>query len=408
MAAERVIGRRRTALALRGIAAVLVVLLGGAGAVVVGTLDTAPAVTARLPADAGPVRARSAVQHRGVRVGEVAEVRAGPGGADLLLRIDPRHLDDIPAGVRVRLLPRTLFGDQYLDLVPGTPTGGTLTAGARLEPDTSTPTIRLYDLYSRAHRLLVALEPAELQVALAALAEALAGRGERLGEVLDQAAASAPVLARLGADLATVAELGADLAEAAPDLLAAMEDATVLSGPLAGPGAIDELLSAGLATTGASRRFLDAHAEQAIRLVRSTEPIVEVLAEHPTAFSDARRGMDRFLDGANRAFATGFFRIRAAVTLDDPHPYDAADCPRYPGLDGPNCAEPTSTEPASIGPVGGPAERDAMRRLAPLLPPPAPPRPGESRPGPPPPEPSPDLLGVLLAPLVRGTEVVVP
>ena len=63
----------------------------------------------------------SDVKVRGVIVGEVREVeaerRAAPPSS---WRIDPEYLDQIPADVTARLLPKTLFGERFVSLeLPG-------------------------------------------------------------------------------------------------------------------------------------------------------------------------------------------------------------------------------------------------------------------------------------------------
>lgn len=395
-------------MAARGLAAVLV-LVAGACAVVAGgsgAFGADPVVTATLPAAAGPVRESSAVQYRGVRVGTIGAVEPGAGGSTLTLRMEPEQLDRVPAGVRVRLLPRTLFGDQYLDLaVPrGEPETGRLATGARLPADRTEPALRLYQVYTRAHRLVDALQPAQLQVALTALADSLRGRGERLGTMIDEASAlageSRPVLDHLGGDLRAAAALGEDLRAGAPDLVRSLDNAVALSDVVVQRRRnISDLMSGGADLTGRADRLLAENEQRTVQLVRSADPIAEVLAKNPDGLTSTKAGLDAFLDGANRAFATGFFEIRAKLSFGRPHPYGPQDCPRYPGSNGPNCGAAAGARPAPsgpIGPVGGPAELDAMRRLAPLLPP-AGPRP-----------PSPHMLGLLLGPVVRGSEVVVP
>ncbi|MGW5647850.1 MCE family protein [Saccharopolyspora sp. NPDC003752] len=398
---RRSAARRRNVLAVRGFVALLVLfvaatatVLGGAGA-----FRSDPEVTTVLPAAAGLIRPETPVQYRGVRVGRLAGVEPGSGGSRLTLRLDPDELAAIPGDVRVRLMPRTVFGDQYLDLVaPESPGGTALAAGAEVPADDSRPTTQLYHAYTRLYELVDSLQPARLQVALSALAEALRGRGAQLGGVLDDAAqlTAGPAFDDLGEDVHALSVLGADIAAATPDAVRALDDAVALSGTIVQrKQAIGDLLGAGLAFTDRSQRFVDENAQRIIHIVRATDPIAEVVGRYPDAVRNGVGGLDAFLDGANRAFATGFLKIRMSGTLDRPYPYSPADCPRYPGLAGPNCGAEQPRGP--IGPVGGPQELDAMRQLAPLLPiPPA------AAP------PSPDVLGLLLGPVVRGSEVVTP
>lgn len=389
-------------MALRGAAAVTALLVGAVATIAgsAGMFGSEPEVTTTLPAAAGPIRESTPVQFRSVEVGSLAEVVPGDGGARLTLRMDSERIAEIPADVRVRLLPRTLFGNQYLDLAGPERRGGSrLTAGADLLPDTSRPTAQLYTTYTRMYRLLDALEPARVQVALTAMADSLRGRGERLGGMIDDSAAlvdqARPVLDNLGPDLRTMAEVGDDLRAAAPDLARSLDNAVALSAVVVEQREnIGSLLTGGIEVTDRAQRFADAHGDRAVQLVRTADPITDVLGANPGALGDAKEGLDAFLDGANRAFSTGFFKIRAKATLESPHPYGPQDCPRYGRVSGPNCAAAES-----IGPVGSPQEDDVMRRLAPLLP-----APGNAPAAPP----SPDLLGLMLGPMVRGSEVMTP
>lgn len=404
----------RTSLIFRGLAIVVVLALVAGGVIAggAGLFRSPPEVTTALSAAAGPIREDTPVQFRGVRVGELTDIDAGGRGSRLTLQLEPAHMDRIPADVQVRLLPRTLFGDQYLDLTA--PDGRTaaepLAAGAQLPADTSDGTVQLYDAYLRMYRVLDALEPAKLQVALSGMADALRGRGEQIGRMIDDAAAlaeeSRPVVDGLDEDLRLVAALGEDLRASSPDLLGALDNAVSLSRTITDERAnISGLLRGGIGATDATQAALDENGERTIDLVESAEPVTELLANNPGALTEGKRGIDAFLDGANRAFATGFFDIRAEASLEDPHPYSARDCPRYPGMSGPNC----QSEPAGpIGPVGGPQEQDAMRRLGPLLPVPEPEHEEsdvDAQGGDPP---SPDLLSLMLGPMVRGKEVVTP
>ncbi|WP_406689983.1 MCE family protein [Saccharopolyspora sp. ID03-671] len=393
----------RASLALRGAAAVSVLVVGAVTAVVgsAGVFTAEPEVTTTLPAAAGPVRESTPVQYRGIKVGELSQVVPDDSGARLTMKLDPERIGEIPADVRVRLLPRTLFGNQYLDLTgPGLRDGTRLADGAHVPPDTSRPTAQLYTTYTRMYRLLDELEPAQLQVALTAMADSLRGRGEQLGGMIDDGAAlvdeADPILRNLGSDLETMAAVGDDLRAAAPDLVRSLDNAVALSTVVVEQREdIGALLGGGIEVTDRAQRFLDANGERTVELVRSADPITDVLGANPGAFGNAKAGVDTFLDGANRAFSTGFFKIRAKASLEDPHPYTPQDCPRYGALSGPNCGRETA-----IGPVGSPQEDETMRRLAPLLP-----TPEQAPPAAPP---SPDLLGLMLGPMVRGTEVMTP
>lgn len=438
----------RTAFALRGLAVATALVVGSGVLIAAGndTLAPSPEVTAVLPASAGPVRENSAVQYHGVEVGRLAAVDGSIDGSELRLRMDEEFLGQLPTNVRVRVLPRTLFGDQYIDLaVPrGAAPRGTLEAGTTLKPDTSRRTVQLYSAYARLYDVITALHPAELQVAMGTLADMLRGRGERLGGMIDDTDTfleeSSPLLATLEEDLDTVARLSSDAEAATPDLLKTVDNATSLADTVSEERkAIGALLGSGISLTGTGKRVVSEHAQQVITLTESTRPISDVLSRYPGAAEEALDAARFFLDGGARTFSTGKFKIDAALTLDQPFPYTSADCPRYPGLAGQNCRQPPSSrhertfpqpqresdraspgdEPqredtsgdraaehggggpvtgGTSGPVGSEQEKRSLRRLGGLLP--AEPRSEASRDA--------DLLGLMLGPVVRGETVVVP
>jgi len=109
----------RGALVVRGGVAVLV------GAVVYAfcfawgsqVFVSSPQVSVTLPASAGALNVDSSVQYHGVNVGKVAAIDAGTQSSTVRLDMPADGLGRIPADVQVRLVPRTIFGDFYVDLV---------------------------------------------------------------------------------------------------------------------------------------------------------------------------------------------------------------------------------------------------------------------------------------------------
>jgi phospholipid/cholesterol/gamma-HCH transport system substrate-binding protein len=400
--------RSRATLAWRGLLLSTMLLAGGVTAVAYGSdaFTDDPTVTSVVPASAGLIRDQASVQYRGVVVGKLVGIEAGTEDSRLVMRMDPGQLNLIPGNAQVRVLPRTLFGDQYIDLVaaPG-PNGPPLAPGTQLRADTSTQTAQLYATFRRLHSLLTAMRPAQLQVALSALADALRGRGERLGRTIDQLhAASAAAVPTVDAVLASMPELKSTvdtLSTMTPDLTATLENTLALSQLVVEKQRnIAALLSAGTDLVGRSQRLLLDNRDRVIQLVRNTGPLSEALGANAGNVGALLNNLSEFLDKGNRVFATGRFEIRAGASIVDPYPYTAEDCPRYPGLDGPNCddAQPVPSPlpiGGTAGPVGSTQEMEALRRLLPLLP-------GQ------PTTADPHLFGLLLGPLVRGAQVITP
>ena len=58
------------------------------------------------------------VKLRGMIVGEVRKVEPDGDGVKLLLAMNPKLIKDVPKGVTAQLIPKTLFGEKYVALIP--------------------------------------------------------------------------------------------------------------------------------------------------------------------------------------------------------------------------------------------------------------------------------------------------
>src|SRR5438270_1545284 len=86
----------------------------------------------------------SDVKERGIIVGSVQDISSTGDGADLKLRLRPSAAEQIPANVSVRLLPKTLFGEKFVDLVPpAQPSVQHLADGAVIDENQTKPTLEI-------------------------------------------------------------------------------------------------------------------------------------------------------------------------------------------------------------------------------------------------------------------------
>src|SRR5579884_2677229 len=123
----------------------------------------------------------------GILVGRVSGAHTDGNNTTLTLKIDDSQMKEIPAGVVARILPKTLFGEKYVELVapPSTDVSDHLRPGAVITEDHSSTAIELQTVFSHLVPLLQTLKPAELSVALSNLADALRDRGDALGKNLE-------------------------------------------------------------------------------------------------------------------------------------------------------------------------------------------------------------------------------
>jgi virulence factor Mce-like protein len=183
---------------------------------------------------AGLVKNKDAkVKMRGVQVGRVASIDALPNGqAAIHLAMDPSQLQFIPSNVLVDIASTTVFGAKYMQLLPpDKPSSQPLKAGQVL--DAKNVTVEINTVFEQLTSVLSTIEPEKLNETLGAIATALDGRGEKIGQALvdldEFLAKQEPGLPGLRRDLALAPEVLNTYADAAPDLLDAVRNATRIS-----------------------------------------------------------------------------------------------------------------------------------------------------------------------------------
>ncbi len=283
------------------------------------------------------------VKVRGVLVGDVRSVRSDGAGATLRLALDPALTGRIPADVSARLLPKTLFGERYVELVPpSTSTAGPIRDGAVITQDRSDTAVELERVLDEALPLLQAIRPDQLAVTLGALATALEGRGEQLGENLSRLAAYLrqlnPALPTIEEDLRTLAVVLDGYDAALPDLLALLRDVTVTARTVTDQRSqLAAFLAGATDAADATRGFLDRHGDQLIRLGAVSRPVLELLAMYAPEYPCLMRGLLALQPRVEEVFAGGRMHITLEVTRDGGAYERGRDEPVYGAGGGPDC-----------------------------------------------------------------------
>jgi virulence factor Mce-like protein len=172
------------------------------------------------------------VQMRGVQVGKVASIEAlSGGGAALHLAMDPSQLDLIPANIGADIASTTIFGAKFVQLVPpADPSQTSIQAGQVLQGDHVT--VEINTIFEHLTSVLAKIEPEKLNESLGAIATAFNGRGERLGQTLDDfnsyLAKLDPSLPNLRHDIAAFPAVASAYADAAPDLVRIVDNTSRL------------------------------------------------------------------------------------------------------------------------------------------------------------------------------------
>jgi phospholipid/cholesterol/gamma-HCH transport system substrate-binding protein len=121
------------------------------------------------------------VKLRGVQVGRVSQVGAAKNGASLKLEIDPDQVRYIPANVEAQIDVTTAFGAKFVELVyPTNPSTERLASGAVLHSKNVSTEINT--VFENVVDLVKMIDPAKLNAVLTAVADAVRGKGERIGQ----------------------------------------------------------------------------------------------------------------------------------------------------------------------------------------------------------------------------------
>jgi len=251
------------------------------------------------------------VMIRGVQVGEVRQISADGTGARLELAIQPGMVPRIPANVTALMVPTTLFGERFVDLVmPASPAPARLTAGSVIKQDHSADAVELEKVLNNLLPLLRASEPDKLSIILTEIARGLQGRGTELGQTL--VAANAYLhdynrhLPSLDTDIKRLAVLARNLNQAAPDLVQALTDFTVTSQTFAAERANVSALYSSVTTASQDlQSFLNANSSNIIQLNADSLPSLRILARYSPEFPCALKDLANFVPAADRLLGKG-------------------------------------------------------------------------------------------------------
>lgn len=290
----------------------------------------------------------SDVKLQGIVVGEVREITSDGTNATLHLALDKKTAHLIPSNVDAQIVPKTLFGEKFVDLLlPQQPSAAHIAAGGVIRQ--SATSVEVGELFTHLEPVLLALNPQQLSVTLDAVARALQGRGTELGQTMTllntYLGGLNPHLPTLTHDLGQLATTADGYAAATPDLLAALDNAGAISRDLLVPQ--EKPLAAFLAQTitmaDTENSVLARNAHDIITLTGAARPIEQVLADYSTEYPCLISALNTSNDLADHAFGGEgpFLKISIdLITQRPPYTYPA-DSPRNPGSAGSNDGLPS-------------------------------------------------------------------
>lgn len=303
------------------------------------------------------------VKVRGLTVGRVKSSETENGKVTSKLEIQPAMADKIPSNVTARLLPKTLFGERYVDLVlPKEPSAASLTAANTITQDKSGNAIELSRLLDSLLPLLQAVPPQSLASTLGALSQALAGRGTDLGLTVDrldtifaQVNTELPDLQQALRSFATVSDT---YSEALPQLIDTLDNLRTTNATVIERRAdVDALIASLTPTAGRAADFFEANRANLIDLAADSREALESLATYSPTFPCTMKNFAEAMPQINEILGQGTNTPGSHVSVKFVNPRGRylpnQDEPRWLDTRGPQCEHrpPLGTDPGQY--VGG-------------------------------------------------------
>ncbi|OLT42578.1 ABC transporter substrate-binding protein [Saccharomonospora sp. CUA-673] len=310
------------------------------------------------------------VKVRGLIVGRVGDIQPGVEGSTLTLNLDPEHADLVPNDVSARFLPKTLFGERFVDLeVPQRSSGEPLRTGDVIPQDRTESAIELEQAFSDLMPVLQAVQPQKLSSTLSAISTALQGRGEDLGDTITELGQYVeelnPHVPKLQENLRELAKFSHNISDVTPDLVDTLDNLTTTADTFVERQHGLENVYTSL--TGAStdlQSWLEANSQNLINLGSTARPTAELLAKYAPGYPCFLGQMADLVPRIDEAFGKGTNEpgLHAKIEITNNRgPYKpGVDDPEFNDHRGPRCYDyQTMPNPFPQYPPDGPVQDGA-------------------------------------------------
>ena len=280
----------------------------------------------------------SDVKVRGLIVGRVSAIHVDSGShactehtltcVSVTLALQPDKVDLIPRNVSAQILPKTLFGEQYVSLVLPKEPQSHIASGDVIPQDRSEGALETEKVLGDLVPLLQAVQPAELNATLTAMAQALQGRGEELGQTLvtmdKYLKAVNPYTAPLVADLKKLGQVALTYNDAVPDLSATLNNLlTSAQTVIAKKAQLNSLLTSVTSTSGVLQSFLSDNQQRLIDLTGQTAKVYQVLNTYAPEYTCLFAGLVQLHDLTAKSVVNHQIQLGAQVDTTNLGPYSA-------------------------------------------------------------------------------------
>lgn len=289
------------------------------------------------------------VRYHDVIVGRVLKLEDNGDGYQLKIVVDKDHAESIPNTATARILPSTIFGSEYVELLSDSDASGStnaLSSGDVLQEDGTDSTLRLMESFDSAERLISAIDAEDINRITGKLAPALDGHGDDIKSFLERADA---VVTDINEDLPTTWETLRltpttldTLADITPDLVSAAENSQKTSETIADRNKqLSELLTDTTRVMDQGHTLIAKNREVIVPFVSRLERLTGLVADN----SDSLQAVLTHFAAVGNNGANGIddnaIQMIGTIGTEMLEPYTAADCARYgPTLIALNCGDP--------------------------------------------------------------------
>lgn len=283
------------------------------------------------------------VRYHGVLVGQVRDITQTQDEAVIKLGLYPSAAREIPQDVDASIMPTTLFGQKYVALQAPDKGGAVgLTDGTVIPRSKVHTSVELGQVLARLFPLLETVKPQDLSATLAALATALDGRGEAIGQSLDKLDSYLTDmnqhLPTLQEDLRLLAQVADTYNGAAPDLITTLANLTVTSKTITSKkGQLAGLFGDVTDLSDLSTQILQDNEVNAIRATKLSAPILALLDKYSPEYNCLLRGIAAYKPVLIKTFEGGRVKQYAEFPTTQRRGYDQRDFPEYKDTRGPQC-----------------------------------------------------------------------
>lgn len=145
--------------------------------------DSSYEVTAKF-AQSGGIFTGAEVTYRGVKIGDVSDMRLSQDGVDVVLRID-NDQDEIPADTVALVGNKSAVGEQYVELDPNADGKPYLADGSVIATENTQVPVSTTEILTNTDRLVTSVPQDQLRTVVSEFGAAFQGAGDDIGAIID-------------------------------------------------------------------------------------------------------------------------------------------------------------------------------------------------------------------------------